>query len=90
MGPCGIDCGTCETFTCAKAAGVDLCSDCADFPCNRLQPSAHRAEVLPHNMKVFNLCTIKRDGVAGFTAVSAAIKTCYYEGQMAICKGPQT
>ncbi len=88
-GLCPVVDGTCETYSCTMNAGVEFCFECADFPCNKLQPSAHRAEVLPHNMKVFNLCTIKRDGVAAFIAVSGGIKLRYYKGQMAIGKGPQ-
>ena len=42
---------------------LDFCFECADFPCNLLHPLADRADVFPHNLKVFNLCLIKRLGV---------------------------
>jgi len=45
--------------------------------------------VLPHNTKVFNLCTIKRAGVENFVKISSEIKEKYYKGKMEIGKGPQ-
>jgi hypothetical protein len=79
----------CATYVCATEKGVDFCYDCGDFPCTKLQPSADRADVLPHNTKVFNLCTVKRIGVENFVEISSKIKERYYKGKMAIGKGPQ-
>jgi hypothetical protein len=88
-GNCPVIAGRCSTFDCAEGQGVEFCFQCAEFPCSRLNPASDRAEVLPHNMKVFNLCTIRRDGLAGFLRASADLKRRYYHGKMAIGRGPQ-
>jgi hypothetical protein len=88
-GNCPVIAGTCATFACAIDHGVEFCYECAEFPCARLNPSADRADVLPHNLKVFNLCVIRRDGVAGLVRASAEIRKRYYQGKMAIGRGPQ-
>jgi hypothetical protein len=53
----------CATLNCAKGRGVVLCCDCGDFPCALLAPVAERADRYPHNMKVYNLCRIKKIGL---------------------------
>ncbi len=88
-GNCQFVDGTCETYACIDARGHDFCFDCSDFPCDRLNPTADRANVLPHNIKVFNLCTIKQQGPAKFRERAAEIKQRYYRGRMVIGKGPQ-
>ena len=88
-GKCPIIKEDCETFKCVMEKKVEFCFECSEFPCVKLHPSSKRAEVLPHNMKVFNLCTIKRDGVEAFVEKSSGIKKRYYAGIMEIGKGPQ-
>ena len=88
-GSCPVIGGQCATYACFAEKNVDFCFDCGDFPCSKLHPSADRADVLPHNLKVFNLCTIQRDGVEGFIDKSAEIKLKYHKGKMEIGKGPQ-
>lgn len=88
-GKCPIMPTDCATFSCTKSKGVDFCSDCKDFPCNMLAPAADRANTLPHNLKVFNLCTIKRDGLESFIGQSGKIKLLYFKGRMVIGKGPE-
>lgn len=64
----------CAAYECAKKKGMTFCGECNRFPCDYLHPYADMAEELPHNMKVFNLCLIKRMGVeawAGFKAAEA-------------------
>lgn len=87
-GKCPVIRGTCATYECAREKKVAYCSECSDFPCGFLSPASDRATVLPHNCKVFNLCTIKRDGVEEFTKKSMQIKNLYYKGKMQIGKGP--
>jgi Protein of unknown function (DUF3795) len=87
-GNCPVIGSTCETYLCVGRKGVEFCHECSDFPCSKLEPAADRASVLPHNMKTFNLCTIKRRGVEGFVQESLLIKQKYYEGKMEIGKGP--
>jgi hypothetical protein len=88
-GHCPVIGVQCATYACATDKGVDFCFDCGDFPCTKLQPSADRADVLPHNTKVFNLCTVRRIGVENFVKISSEIKERYYKGKMEIGKGPQ-
>ncbi len=88
-GNCPVIDSQCATYACAAGKDVDFCFRCGDFPCARLHPSADRADLLPHNLKVFNLCTIRRDGVEGFIEASAEIKRRYFKGKMKIGSGPQ-
>ncbi|MBN1984112.1 MAG: DUF3795 domain-containing protein [Chitinivibrionales bacterium] len=88
-GNCPVHTDTCETYSCVQQKKHDYCYECTDFPCSKLVPAADRADVLPHNLKVFNLTTIKRDGVENFCKKSMEIKTKYYKGKMVIGSGPQ-
>jgi hypothetical protein len=88
-GNCPVLGGKCDTYACASERGVQFCYECGDFPCSKLSPAADRADVLPHNMKTFNLCTIKRSGLEGFVGQSMLIKQRYYQGKMEIGRGPK-
>jgi len=88
-GQCPVIGGTCETYECVRQKAVDFCYECGDFPCSKLCPSSQRADVLPHNLKVFNLCTIERLGVEGFLGVSGSLERLYFKGKMEIGKGPR-
>jgi len=87
-GNCPVIGSQCATYVCAAEKNIDFCTECGDFPCSMLHPAADRADILPHNLKVFNLCTIQREGVEGFIKVSTEIKARYYNGKMEIGKGP--
>jgi len=80
----------CSTYLCNNEKKADYCFNCKEFPCSKLHPAADRADILPHNMKVFNLCTINREGIEDFIRLSPGIKKKYYKGKMAIGDGPQT
>lgn len=88
-GKCPIMPGTCATYECTREKGVSICSDCNDFPCMKLAPAADRSDKLPHNLKVFNLSTIKTKGLEAFTQESISIKQHYFKGKMVIGRGPQ-
>jgi hypothetical protein len=88
-GNCPVIGSKCATYVCITEKNVEFCTHCSDFPCSKLHPAADRADVLPHNLKVFNLCTIQRSGVEGFIELSAEIKNKYYKGKMGIGKGPE-
>jgi hypothetical protein len=62
----------CAAYECAKGRGVQLCGDCDQFPCNNLHPYADQAGSLPHNIKVFNLCLIKKLGLDEWAESKAA------------------
>lgn len=78
----------CATYACAESHGVDFCHECADFPCKRLNPAAHRADVLPHNVKIFQLCYQQRHGLEAWKRNAAAIQERYYKGVMKVGEGP--
>lgn len=81
--------GTCLTYTCVTEHKVDFCFECPEFPCAKLNPAADRAEVLPHNIKIFNLCCIQHQGLDKFIENIALIRQRYYRGKMVIGQGPQ-
>jgi len=88
-GACPVISARCETWSCVNDKKVEYCFQCGDFPCPKLNPSSDRAAVLPHNVKVFNLCTIKRTGAEGFVRESSLIQKRYFQGKMEIGKGPR-
>jgi hypothetical protein len=53
----------CKIFKCVSGKKLEFCYECNVFPCDLLQPLADRAGSVPHNLKVYNLCLIKRMGV---------------------------
>jgi hypothetical protein len=55
--------GQCRIYLCAEARGIHNCSECGDFPCDLLQPLADKANIVPHNLKVYNLSLIKKMGL---------------------------
>jgi len=78
----------CATLDCVKAKGVDLCCDCGDFPCALLAPVADQAARYPHNMKVYNLCRIQKDGLENWIANEAgSIRKKYFTGKFVVGRG---
>ncbi|MBN1780997.1 DUF3795 domain-containing protein [bacterium] len=63
----------CSIHACAEEKGAVFCFECADFPCDRLHPVADRADSIPHNLKVFNLCLIKKMGLETWAAEKAKL-----------------
>ncbi|MHB8157399.1 MAG: DUF3795 domain-containing protein [Desulfocucumaceae bacterium] len=88
-GKCLLVDGTCATYACVTKHDLDFCFECPEFPCAKLNPSADRAEILNHNVKVFNLCCIKHQGLARFLERVPEIRQRYFNGKMVIGKGPQ-
>lgn len=81
-GKCPIIPGTCSIYSCAREHELNFCSDCPEFPCDRLHPYADRADTLPHNTKVFNLCLIKKMGVETWAKEKAkSVKDVYFQGK---------
>jgi hypothetical protein len=78
----------CATLDCAKRKGAALCSDCSEFPCLRLAPLADRADRYPHNMKLYNLCRIRKVGLEKWSDEEAgAIRQGYFKGRFVVGKG---
>ncbi len=88
-GNCPAIIGACETYTCMTNHNIEFCYECQEFPCAKLNPAADRANILPHNIKIFNLSFIKNQGIEKFLEKAAEIRERYYKGKMAIGKGPQ-
>ena len=88
-GFCPVIVGKCDTYTCVLDKKVNFCYECDEFPCLKLHPSADRADLLPHNQKVYNLCTIQNKGLDHFVQISNELKIRYYTGKMSVGKGPQ-
>ena len=72
---------SCRVYPCAKEKGLDFCGDCHEFPCEHLHPYADLAARKPHNLKVYNLCCIKRDGLESWAQNQAGrdLKTYFFE-----------
>jgi len=78
----------CATLNCVKEKGIDFCYECNQFPCDKLQPCASRAEKLPHNLKIFNLCRIKQVGLQAWANETKDIRIRYFNGDMVLGLGP--
>ena len=82
-GKCPVMSKECEVYKCAKRKGVKFCCDCSDFPCDHLHPYADKADSLPHNTKVFNLCLIKKMGLEAWAKEKAKkVKDEYIHGKL--------
>ncbi len=66
------DAHRCAAYECSQGKGLEYCGDCEDFPCNNLHPYADMASDLPHNIKVFNLCLIKKMGLETWARTKAS------------------
>lgn len=89
QGKCPIMSETCATYKCVSEKNIDFCYKCDEFPCVKVQPTADRANTLPHNMKIYNLCKIEKGGLKSFIECSAEVKQRYFKGKMVIGEGPQ-
>lgn len=72
----------CHTFDCVNnQKKLDFCFDCEDFPCDKLAPCADRAKEIPHNTKIYNLLSIRKQGVDKWLQQSPVISKNYYRGK---------
>jgi hypothetical protein len=55
--------GECRIYLCAENKHIHNCSACEEFPCDKLQPLADKADRIPHNLKVYNLALIRKSGL---------------------------
>ncbi|MBF0529775.1 MAG: DUF3795 domain-containing protein [Deltaproteobacteria bacterium] len=78
----------CATLDCVKAKGVEFCCDCDEFPCAFLAPVADMAALRPHNIKVYNLCRIKKIGIERWIEEEAGqIRTKYFTNNFVAGRG---
>lgn len=81
--------GKCETLECVENKKLDFCYECTDFPCSKLQPLAEGADRYPHNLKIYNLITIKNKGLEKWASEASEIREKYFKGKFKIGAGPQ-
>jgi len=73
----------CNVYKCISKKGIDFCFECADFPCDHLHPYADKASQRPHNVKVFNLCLMKKMGVETWAKTKAkSVRDAYFKGTL--------
>ncbi|MFC1679284.1 DUF3795 domain-containing protein [Elusimicrobiota bacterium] len=88
-GGCPVIQGECATRECAKEKGISSCAECGEFPCMKLAPVADKADSMPHNTKVFNLCVVQNQGVKELVRMSGNLKQAYYKGKLVLGEGPR-
>ncbi len=73
----------CKTYECIKEKNLSFCFECSDFPCNNLHPFVPRtADIEPNNIKVFNLCLIKKMGLEKWAEESSKqVRDTYFKGK---------
>lgn len=81
---------SCKTLDCVKQKGVDYCFNCTDFPCLYLMPLADGAGKFPQNIKLYNLCQIKKIGLDNWVLQAAEIRHTYFNKKIAIGEGGST
>lgn len=86
-GGCSIH-ADCKTLECISNKKLNYCYQCKDFPCSFLLPAADRADKLPHNLKVFNLCRIQAVGEEAFLKECTQNRKRYFKGTMVLGEGP--
>lgn len=63
----------CGAYECSQTKKVTFCGECEGFPCDHLHPYADKADTLPHNTKIFNLCLINRMGLEQWALSKAGV-----------------
>lgn len=71
---------TCDTYVCIQGHGHRFCSQCEEFPCLHLAPCAFRAQILPHNTKIYNLLCIQKEGLDNWAKKAADRNRQYFKG----------
>ena len=71
----------------SKSKGHQLCGDSEEFPCDNLHPYADKADTLPHNVKVFNLCLINKMGLEKWAKSKAVnVRRTYFTKPWSLAK----
>ncbi len=78
---------SCKTLNCAESKGVRYCYECNDFPCSHLMPLADGANRFPQNIKLYNLCLMKKLGIEEWKKQAASIRKIYFTKPIAIGEG---
>ena len=78
---------SCKTVDCVRGKGVNYCFECDTFPCESLMPLADGAQKFPHNIKLYNLCQMKKLGVEAWAKEAASIRKTYFNKKLEIGEG---
>lgn len=78
---------TCRTKECVDEKGVNYCFECINFPCAFLMPLADGANKFPQNIKLYNLCQMKKIGVDAWKELAADIRKTYFTKSIIIGEG---
>ncbi|MCF7793400.1 MAG: DUF3795 domain-containing protein [Candidatus Cloacimonetes bacterium] len=74
---------SCKVFRCITGKGIYSCVECDEMPCNNLHPFADLADKRPHNLKLFNLCQIKKLGITEWAEKKAKQnRERYFKGKL--------
>ncbi|MHA1131041.1 MAG: DUF3795 domain-containing protein [Candidatus Helarchaeota archaeon] len=71
----------CKTYECVTNKGYEFCFECAEFPCEMLQPIVNFEIFLPHNSKVYSLLMIQKHGLKKWNELCEEKLKLYYEGR---------
>jgi len=71
----------CPTYQCVERRGLRFCHECDDFPCLKLAPCADKAQILPHNSKVYNLVLLQRLGMEEWLQRGGQLWSQYFRGK---------
>ncbi|MDQ2086869.1 DUF3795 domain-containing protein [Herbivorax sp. ANBcel31] len=81
-----VDC--CATYQCSLKQKIDFCYECGNFPCSKLAPCASNADFVPQNMKIYNLCRMKKVGIEKWIEETKTIRELYSKGEYVPGCGP--
>ena len=73
----------CKVYKCISKKGYSFCFECPEFPCDNLHPYADLAAQRPHNIKMFNLCLIKKMGLEAWAETKAKkVRSTYFSEKL--------
>ncbi|MCX8131496.1 MAG: DUF3795 domain-containing protein [Clostridia bacterium] len=78
---------SCKTLECIQEKKVDYCFNCSTFPCDYLMPLADGAAKYPQNIKLYNLCMMKRIGIEAWKEQAQDIRNTYFTKPIVIGEG---
>ena len=72
----------CVTYDCVvNQRGLKFCYECENFPCLKLAPAADRAQVIPHNSKIYNLLLLQKWGLKSWLQRADELRKQYFQGK---------
>jgi len=72
----------CPTYQCCvEQKGLEFCYQCQEFPCLKLAPAADKAQVLPHNSKIYNLVLLQKLGIEKWLQKADGLLNQYLKGK---------